>query len=226
MIDKHDPSYWTSIKSGDFITLTDYQSIVLGGQEGKDYQVKNLRSIDIPDADSDRVVAEYRLYELAAGEGRLLLFAVVRAGEEFELRIYYLAKGFTVGTRDRLVDLGQTWFFLPPPDPEDFISSQLEYAPYPDLPAIEENGVAIKREYEPAGFGHPLYGSYRSGGVEVPVIVTEYVTQDQEALNPLILVLEERWMLPDGSIPPEGGLVMPLLGCVVLTDSVETYPGT
>lgn len=226
MIDKQDPRYWTSIKDGDFITLTDYQSIALAGEGGQDYRVKNLRPIEIPDADSGRVLAEYRIYELEAGEGALLFFAVVGAGDEFELRTYYLPRGFTAGTRDRLVDLGQTWFFLPPPDPEDFVSSQLEYAPYPDLPAIEENGVAVKREYEPGGFGRPAYGTYRIGSVEIPVIVVEYITQDTEALNPLILVLEERWILPDGSIPPEGGLVIPLLGCVVRPDSVETYPGT
>lgn len=226
MIDKQDPRYWTSIKSGDFITLTDYQSIALAGGGGKDYRVKHVRPVEIRDAESKQIVAEYRLHELAAGEDALLYFAVVLAAGEFELRVYYLPEGFEVGTRDRLVDLGQTWFFLPPSDPDDFISSKLEYAPYPDLPPIEENGRSVKREYEPGGFGQPVYGTYRSGNLEVPVIIVEYTTQDKEALNPLILIFEERWILPDGTVPPEGGLVTPLLGCVVLADSVETYPGT
>lgn len=225
MSDKQNPDYWTAIQVGDYVTLTDYQSLLLAGGGGKDYQIKSIRAISISDKDSELVVAEYRLYELAAEKGQVLFFAVVRSGEDFELRVYYLPTGFSVGTRDRLIDLGHTWFFLPPPDPEDFISSQLEYAPYPDLPPIEENGTAVEREYGPAGFGEPIYGTYRDGSVEVPVIIVEYKTEDEEALNPLVLVLEERWILPDGSLPEEGGVVTPLLGCTLLPDSVETYPG-
>lgn len=223
MSDKQDPLYWKSIKAGDFVSLTDFQSIELAGREGKDYRVRTVREITIRNSESGQPLAEYRLLELAAGNDNLLYLAVVIVNSEFELRVYFLPKGFSVGTRDHLVDIGQTWFFLPPPNPEDFVSSDLEYAPYPDIPPIEENGKAVEREYGPGGFGEPIYGSYRDGRDEVPVIIVEYTTDDEEALNPLIIVLEERWILPDGTIPTEGGFILPLIGCVVHPDSVETY---
>lgn len=226
MTDKQDPRFWFSLHEGDFITLTDYQSIAAAGGGGKDYRVKGVRSVVIPDKETGKTVAEYRFHELATEDGRMLYFVVVRVENEFELRVYYVPRGFTVGTRDQLIDLGNTWFFLPPADPDDFISSDLEYAPYPDVPPVEENGVAEKREYEPAGFCNAIYGHYRLDREEVPVIIVEYLTTDDQALNPMILVLEERWVLPDGTVPEEGGLVIPLFGCAVLPDSVETYPGT
>ncbi|HUX22159.1 MAG TPA: hypothetical protein VMW69_13035 [Spirochaetia bacterium] len=226
MSDKQDPEYWSSIREGDFVSLTDYQSIAASGAGGKDYPVKQVRLVVIPDKESGNTVAEYRIHELTSEDKQVLYFVVVRVGAEFELRVYFLPQGFSIGTRDRLIDLGQTWFFLPPPDPDDFISSELEYAPYPDVPPVEENGAAEKRDFEPGGFGHPIYGYYRTEGEEVPVIIIEYSTPGEQVLNPLILILEERWILPDGTVPQEGGLVMPLLGCTILPDSVETYPGT
>lgn len=226
MVDKGDPRYWAAIKENDFVTLTDYQSIELAGSEGKDYRVKGIRRVIIPDKESGQSLAEYRFHELTSGDDRTLHLVLVRVNEDFELRIYYLPTGFIVGTRDQLIDQGHTWFFLPPPDPDDFVSSDLEYAPYPDVPPIEENGTMVEREFEPGGFGHPVYGSYEIEREEVPVIITEYATHDQQALNPLILILEERWILPDGTIPEAGGLVTPLMGCSVLPDSVETYPGS
>lgn len=223
MTDKQDAQYWRKIKAGDFVSLTDYQSMALGGSEGRDYQVRTVREVIIPDKESSSPLAEYRVHELAAGDDGLLYFVMVLVSKEFELRVYFLPKGFSTGTRDHLVDIGQTWFFLPPADPEDFISSELQYAPYPDIPPIEDNGNAVEREYGPGGFGQPIYGSYRDREEEVPVIITEYATEDEQALNPLILVLEERWILPDGTVPEEGGFVIPLIGCVVHPDSVETY---
>lgn len=226
MPDKLDPRYWFSVQKGDFITLTDYQSIALGGSGGKDYRVKGIRSVVIPDKESGNTVAEYRFSELDADAGRMLFLVVVRVGDDFEMRVYYLPRGFVAGTRDQLIDLGHTWFFLPPTNPDDFISSDLEYAPYPDVPPIEENGTQVRREYEPSGFGRSIYGYYPVGREEISVIITEYHTPDDQAVNPLILILEERWILPDETVPKEGGLVTPLFGCTILPDSVETYPGS
>ncbi|HUX51451.1 MAG TPA: hypothetical protein VMW73_11675 [Spirochaetia bacterium] len=218
-----DASYWTSVKAGDYISLTDYQSFEEGGAGGLDYNVKDVRRIGILDQDTERVIAEYHVHDLEReGKGRIY-FVVVKVEAEFELRVYYVPQGFLTGTRDELIDHGHTWFFLPPADPEDFISSDLEYAPYPDVPPIDENGKISRREYSFAGFGHAVYGTYRRGKEEVPVILTEYLTAE-EAMNPLLLIIEEQWIRPDGSVPEEGGLITPLLGCVVQPESAEVYP--
>jgi hypothetical protein len=221
---RQDASYWLSIKAGDYVNLTDYQSFAEGGSGGVDYRVRDVRRIGIRDQDTERVLAEYHLHELERENAGSLFFVVVRVEDEFELRAYFTPEGFLVGTRDDLIDHGHTWFFLPPPDPEDFISSDLEYAPFPDVPPIEENGKADRHEYSFSGFGHPVYGVYTRGRDEVPTILTEYATEE-EALNPLLLILEERWIRPDGSVPPEGGVVTPLLGCPIQPESAEIYPG-
>ena len=64
---------------------------------------------------------------------------------------------------------------------------------------------------------------YRRGRDEVPVILTEYATEE-DVLNPLLLFLEERWIRPDGTVPPEGGYITPLVGCVIQSESAEVYP--
>ena len=223
MATRDDVSYWTSIKSDDFMSLRDYQSLDTGGSGGVDYHVADVRRIGIHDRDGGHVIAEYHIYDLVS-EGRTLFFVVVKVEKEFELRTYFMPNGFISGTRDDLIDHGHTWFFLPPSDPEDFISSDLEYAPYPDVPPVNEDGKITRREFGPSGFGKPVYGTFRRSGEDVPVIIAEYKTEDEDALNPLLLILEERWVRPDGSIPEEGGLTTPLLGCVVQPEVVELYP--
>lgn len=224
MASKNESRYWTSIKAGDYVTLSDLQSFAEAGAGGVDYSVREVRRVGIRDQDSDRVIAEYHLHELERADGPSSLLVVVKSAEDFELRVYFLPQGFMTGTRDQLIDAGQTWFFLPPPDPEDFISSDLEYAPYPDVPEMEEEGKSIKRDFQPFGFGKSIYGVYEHGREMIPVIITEYYTEDETVLNNLILILEERWIRPDGTVPEEGGLITPLLGCRIEPESAEVYP--
>lgn len=220
--DKCDPRYWKAVKTGDSVSLTDFQSIAVSGSEGKDDRIGNTRDVVTRDKGSDTPLAEYRFLEIAAGRDNTLSRVVIIAAGELELFACYPAKGIPVATRYHLIDLDRTWFFHLPRHPEDFILFDLEYAPYPDLPRIEEEGVRVEREYGPGGYGHPVHGSCREGREEVPVIITEYASEDEQTLNPLMPVLEERWILPDGTIPAEGRFVVPLIGSVVHPDSAET----
>ncbi len=220
---RSEAAYWMSVRAGDYVNLTDYQSFATGGTGGVDYRVRTVRRIGIHDADTGHVVAEYHLHDLEQGDGSELSFVVAKAAEDFELRVYFTPDGFISGTRDELIDHGYTWFFLPPPDPDDFVSSDLEYAPYPDVPPIEENGRSRRCEFTFSGFGHSVFGSYRQSTDAVPVIVTEYATEE-DVMNPLLLILEERWVRADGTRPEEGGFVTPMLGCVIEPESVEIFP--
>ncbi|HET7838760.1 MAG TPA: hypothetical protein VFL04_03290, partial [Rectinemataceae bacterium] len=137
---KDELAHWTGIEAGDFLSLTDPQSFAEGGAAGLDYRVREVRRISVPEATGRGELASYHIHELEReGSGSLYLVLVAAAGQ-FELRLYFSPSGFASGTRDRLVDLGQTWLFLPPPDPEDFLSSELEDAPYPDIPPVPEAG--------------------------------------------------------------------------------------
>ena len=221
---KDEPGYWRSIKVGDFVSLADSQSFVRGGSAGLDYRVADVRRVILRNRERNKEVAEYLIYDLELSGKVTLYFVVFTAGEEIELRAYFRPAGFAAGTRDALIDIGQTWLFLPPPNPNDFISSDLEYAPYPDVPPIDEGSGPVVRTYSAAGFGKPAYGSYLRSKEEVAVIVAEYSCAEEGALNPLLLVLEERWIDSDGSVPAEGGYVTTLLGCRIDAGEADIYP--
>lgn len=217
---------WLSIKSGDWLSFRDAGNFVAGGTGGSDYLVRSRRAIEARDRDSGKAIAAWTLYELEAPGRGDCRFAVFGSGDEFELRFYFAPAFFARGTRDNLVDRGQTWFFLPPADPEDFISSELEWAPWPDLPAFDAgDGVEVKRSWGPAGFGQTVFG-FMDGeeDADLPVQLVEYATED-DSPNSLLVVIEERWMRPDGAVPREGGYVSLLVGRSVAEGDVTHLPG-
>lgn len=190
-----------------------------------DCKVREVRDICLRDAVGGHVLASYRFHELEL-EGRASLhFLVLSSGGDFELRAYYAPADWIRGSRDQLIDAGQTWLFLPPPDPEDFISSDLELAPFPDLPPLPDGAGPRKMVFAISGFGRTVFGSYEREGRQVPVMLTEYAAEEADAMNPHLLVLEEAWMDKEGKAAPEGGLVTAMLGCALDPSSVEIYPG-
>jgi hypothetical protein len=232
-LDPGDSAYWKAIKSGDFVGVRDGEAFASriaaeAGASGSDYTVGEVRSFALRGRESRKPAAqgEYRFIELRKeGEGSLYL-ALVEAEGGFELRLYFIPEGIACGTRDELIDADESWLFLPPPDPEDFKSCDLEYAPYPDIPEIEENGEGRKLLFAPAGSGKSLYGE--AADTKAAVIITEYLAEagegEPEPANPLLLVLEEGWMRPDGTQPEEGGYVTILMGKVVRASDIEHFP--
>jgi hypothetical protein len=252
--DKESPEFWRGVATGGYIALSDAEAFAAslsgpaGGSGSVDYPVGEIRSFALRGPETDRAGGAsasapsasgcYRFIELRGETGPLYL-AVVDLAERFELRLYFTPQGLESGTRDELIDRGDTWLFLPPADPEDFISSELEYAPFPDVPEIEErdpaSGRAVGRKLV---FGREgpasLYGESEDTGAAV--IITEYRAEPPEAAskaapeaatgpeNPLLFVLEEGWMRPDGSQPEAGGYVTIFLGKPIRPSELEYYP--
>jgi hypothetical protein len=253
--DKSSPEFWRAIKAGDFVSLSDAEAFAAslaggdaGGAGGVDYAVGEVRSFELrgPEAapprpgrqaprrergSGDRAsLGSYRFIELQKEGSGPLYLALVDLPERFELRLYFIPSGLEPGTRDEYIDRGDAWLFLPPPDPEDFVSSELEYAPYPDVPEIEEpdrGGGSLSRKllFSRAGSGS-LYGE--SADTNASVIITEYSAEapegGSEPANPLLLVLEEGWVRSDGSMPEEGGYLTVLLGKVMRPSDLDCYP--
>jgi hypothetical protein len=271
--DKSSPDFWRAIKTGDFVSLSDAEAFaasLAGGDTAPggdlDYAVGDIRSFELRGPEGagarpggraprrergsgDRAsLGSYRFIELQKDGSGPLYLALVDLPERFELRLYFIPSGLESGTRDGFIDRGDTWLFLPPPDPEDFVSSALEYAPYPDVPEIEEAGVRRKLIFSRVGAGS-LYGE--SSDTHAPVIITEYSAEASDgrteapegvsaegirlgspaggdtggiAANPLLLVLEEGWMRSDGSLPEEGGYLTVLLGKVMRPGDLDYYP--
>jgi hypothetical protein len=231
--DVNESAYWKAIKSGDFVNLRDAEAfesrLAAGGAgdgAGSDYTVGEIRSFVLRGPEGSLPLGEYRFIELLQEGAGPLYLSLVEAEGGFELRLYFIPEGLAGGTRDELIDRGDTWLFLPPPDPEDFKSSELEYAPYPDVPEIEVEGASRKLVFGPKGPGKSLYGE--ASDTLAPVIITEYLAESPEGgpepANPLLLVLEEGWMRPDGSQPEEGGCLTILLGKTMRTSDIELFP--
>lgn len=238
--DARDPAYWKGVKSGDFIALRDSEAfderLAGGASADQDYAVGDIRTFAILGRDKSQQ-GEYRFIELRGSEGGSLYLTLVEAAPAAgpggsELRLYFIPEGLACGTRDELIDAGQTWLFLPPEDPEDFKSSELEYAPYPDVPELEEvdreSGRALSRKlvFSRSGPGSCLYGEAED--TKAAVIISEYVAAsppgEDPPANPLLIVLEEGWLRPDGSQPEEGGYLTIMLGKVALPGDLEHFP--
>jgi hypothetical protein len=247
-LDRASPAYWKAVKTGDFVALRDLEAFdsrlaappagapasgaPADDGSGPDYRVGEVRRFALRGREAaggrgGAAAAQGELTFLELGGGAPLYLCLVEEDSSaFELRLYFTPQGLLCGTRDELIDSGQAWLFLPPPDPEDFKSCDLEYAPYPDLPEIVEGGRARKLLFAPAGPGTSLYGEAVDTGAAV--IITQWLAEAEaggaEPANPLLLVLEEGWMRPDGSLPEEGGYLSIMLGKVLMPGDIEHYP--
>jgi hypothetical protein len=253
--DKGRLSYWRGARPGDYVSLSDleaFEEALASGTEGRgaaDFRVGQVRAFALRGpgsfpgrgrgaraaASAARRPADaanggrYYFIELTReGSGPLYLAAVPREEsdpDEAELRLYFIPSGIEGGTRDDFIDRGDSWLFLPPPDPEDFASSELEYAPYPDVPPIDEDGVERKLVFARRGPGC-LYA--QALDTDAACVIVEYEAEvdsgQKPPASPLLLILEEGWMLPDGSEPEEGGYLTLMLGKVLRTSEIEHWP--
>jgi hypothetical protein len=228
--DKESAEYWRSLKGGDFVGISDAQafeaSLAKGGGSGGslDYEVGEVRRFSLRGTRSGAALGTYAFIELLQEGSGPLYLVLVDLPERFELRLYFIPAGLEPGTRDDFIDRGDAWLFLPPPDPEDFHSSELEYAPYPDVPEIEEEGRSRKLVFSRVGPGS-LYGESLDTGASV--IITEYASDPggmAPPANPLLIALEEGWMRSDGTQPEEGGYLTVMLGKVMQTSDLEYWP--
>jgi hypothetical protein len=234
--DSRDPAYWKGVKSGDFVGLRDAEAfderLAEGASESEDYAVGDIRTFAVLGRDKSPQ-GEYRFIELRGAKGGSLYLTLVETGpgasagsSGAELRLYFIPEGLACGTRDELIDAGQTWLFLPPEYHEDFKSSELEYAPYPDVPEIRDGGKSRKLAFSRSGSGASLYGEAADTGAAV--IISEYEAEsppgEDPPANPLLIVLEEGWMRPDGSQPEEGGYLTVMLGKVARPGDIEHFP--
>jgi hypothetical protein len=246
--DKGEAAFWKGLKPGDFIGLSDAESYAAAlaagpaakGGSSEDFRVGEIREFRLLGPETGRASfaaascrgggSTYRFAELRKGE-TLLYLALIEADALFEPRLYFIPAGIEGGTRDDFIDRGDTWLFLPPRDSEDFLSSELEYAPYPDVPEIEEldpdSGRELRRKLVFSRVGPAaLYGEALDTGA--PVIIAEYEAEappgEAAPANPLLLVLEEGWMRRDGSEPEEGGYLTVMLGKPLSPGEIELYP--
>jgi len=251
VFDTGEAAYWRTVKPGDFVGIRDTEAFSarlaapapgVAGGESADYLVGEIRSFALRSREPGRHLGdrpglgdpagEYRFIELQAEGGRSLYLSLIDPGQAtpteagFELRLYFIPEGLRCGTRDELIDAGEAWLFLPPPDPDDFISSDLEYAPYPDVPEVVEEGRSRKLLFAPLGAGKSLYAQALDTGAAA--IITEYAAEpvegESEIANPLLLVLEEGWIKGDGSIAEEGGYLTILLGKTIRPSDLEHFP--
>jgi hypothetical protein len=245
--DKGSAEYWRGIKGGDFVGISDAEafeaalaasaSAGAGSTSSVDYAVGEVRRFALRGkAKGGRgpgaALGSFSFIELSREGSGPLYLVLVETPENFELRLCFIPEGLEGGTRDDYIDRGDTWLFLPPPDPEDFLSKDLEYAPYPDIPPVDGRKYVFSR----VGPGE-LYAEALDTGA--PSILVEYEAagsapgsapgsaggaEESAPVNSLLLVVEEGWMKPDGTEPEEGGYLTVMLGKRLRPDELEYWP--
>ena len=221
------PRFWRELIVGSSVKLRDLrpQDDPLEGGSGAlvfDFEITRTRGIAVPD-EAGRLFAEYILFDLQGEEINHTLLAVIVEGR-LELRVYFTPEELEPATREDLVAGGMTWFFCPPADSEDFSPSELEYARYPSLPPINDEGEERQISFEGTPMG-PAYGEYRipDSNRAVSVALIEYMAME-ECANPLILVLEEGGIDNMGNPLSEGGLITVMMGATIDPANIEVYP--
>lgn len=222
-----EPDFWRRLPIGSSVALRDFQALEEadraggGGAGGLNYEVTGRRHYTLHGAGGG-VVAEYLLFDIAAGDTTYVAAAVI-TGPHLELRVYFQPDDFRHGTRADLLDHGFSWLFLEPPNPDSFVPRELEFAPHPNAPPVHDGGEEKQLQFHASG-GGPLYGEYddERSGRKAPVLVMEYHT-DQPATNPLLLVVEEGGLDAAGEPVPAGGFVTLLLGAPIDLSQMEVY---
>ena len=222
------PEFWRQLPVRSSIALRDFQALAEADLTGNvtaggiNYEVTGKRHYNFR-SPGGSVVAEYLFFDISDA-GTTYVLAAVLTGEHVELRIYYQPDGFQPGSRAALIDHGFAWLFLAPPNPDSYIPYELEFAPHPDVPPVQDGGEEKQLDFHAVTRG-PLYGDYHDerDRLHVPVLVMEYRTE-QPASNPLLLVLEEGGLDPDGEPVPDGGFVTLLLGSPTDLSQIDIYP--
>lgn len=222
------PGFWRQLAVGSSVALRDFQALAEADSAGNvtaggiNYEVTGKRHYHFR-SPGGGIVAEYLLFDISDAETTYVLAAVL-TGEHVELRVYYRPDGFQPGNRAQLLHQGFAWLFLEPPNPDSFMPYDLDLAPHPDVPPIQDGGEEKQFDFRAVTQG-PLYGDYHDerDRLQVPALVMEYRTE-QPASNPLMLVLEEGGLDPDGEPVPDGGFVTLLLGSPIDLTQMDIYP--
>ena len=210
------------------MVLRDFQALedahVAG--DGVNYEVvgrRLYRFFAAGGGDHHRVIGEYVLFDIEAAQHTHHLVAVLGAADGHpELRVYYRPDGFEPGNRAAVLDAGFAWLFAEPANVDDFVPYELEFAPHPDVPPIDDGGEERQLDFAASG-GGPRYGEVEEpGGHRVPVIAVEYQAK-QAASNPLMLVLEEGGLDGEGDPVRDGGFVSLFLGSPIDLTQMDVY---
>ena len=222
------PEFWRRLAVGSSVALRDFQALEeadragSAGGGGINYEVTGKRHYKFRSSGGS-VLAEYLLFDISDAETTYVLAAVL-TGEHVELRIYYRPDGFQPGNRAVLLHHGFAWLFVEPPNPDSYVPYDLEFAPRPDVPPVHDGGEEKQLDFHAVHHG-PLYGDFydERDRRHVPALVMEYRTE-QPASNPLLMVLEEGGLDPDGEPVPDGGFVTLLLGSPTDLTQIDIFP--
>ena len=222
------PEFWRRLPAGSSVALRDFQALQeadltgAAAAGGINYEVTGKRHYTFRSSGGG-VLAEYLLFDISDADTAYVLAAVL-TGEHVELRVYYRPDGFQPGSRAALIDHGFAWLFLAPPNPDSFVPYELEFAPHPDVPPVQDGGEEKQLAFAATTAG-PLYGDFRDerARLQVPALIMEYRTE-QPASNPLLLVLEEGGLDADGEPVPDGGFVTLLLGSPIDLTQMDIFP--
>jgi hypothetical protein len=192
-----------SVKRGDVVVLKDIQTLLalMPGDsdmsQGLNLVVKCVTEVQIGDD------VKYLLVETDSA----LSILVKSAGEHESVRVMFEPSGLPKGDREKWIEDGANWLFLPP-EHEDYFASYLEYT--------EEiwNDAVCYRQKHGSLYGEVVFPPHQ---VHVYAVVHEWsAVGDVKAENPEIVVIET-----GVAGDPRGGFITMLQGAYVSSGDVE-----
>lgn len=218
------------IKPGDFVVLTDDQTIedmmessMPGATDGLSLEVSKVLHIQEQNSLCDLYLCELTGSLPPNYPALWLLIKVV--DREYDLRIYWQPDEFqTSRTKGDLIDDQIFWLFKNPSetglDPDNFRPCDLEYTDWIDQ---DTNGGTVSFDVK----GGALHGECRENptpsGIKQPqpATVVEYITEQKGAEDTEILLLEIGGLNEYGEQLEEGGVLHFYLGSPVQTKDLD-----
>lgn len=212
-----------SVKVGDFICLTDEQTIkdlmkrkTPNAEAGLRMEITRIRRVT-----EQNMLCRWVICDLTApGESDLFLLVKIVA-DATDLRIYFRPDDMPIATRGDLLKQDRRWLFQPPADVNNYTPADLKYTM-----TIEQN-----TEEGPATFDLKVgefFGECvetpKPSGISQPVFATvaEYITP-AKVQNPEVLIFELGGINDAGKRISEGGVITFLQGGPVQCNDITLF---
>jgi len=227
-------TYWKSLVRGDFITLSDIQTIrelqsrkVEFAEKGADFEiVRTPRKITSSDGQFWIV-----LYDIVFRDLKWIL-VVMGSGEDYDLKAYWVPDDIPSGSREDMLNRNMFWVFEEPKDLNNFKPNDLVFTKS-ITETIDGATVVFERQAN-------WYGTCVEGSNQTFATVIEFKADPTKTENPYYLFLEfnsistqqttavedrgrfeTTTVQKDKMVNTEGSFIVILLGCVLSENDVQ-----
>lgn len=184
--DKTVPAYWTTLKKGQLVQLSDEQTIsYLMGQgyknitHGADFEVQRKRSVTSQDGK-----IKWWIFDITLDNFTWYLVVKILSSDEIETKVYYIPDDFKDGDRNDMFENDQGWLFEEPDKPHNTLAKDLQF-----VQEIIEGQEPDQIVYKAIGCTYGVCVDQSDETKDFSTVI-EYHTSKEGVENPDLLILE------------------------------------